>query len=197
MTGSSGCGSAGLGAFRARIILIIGIFLQAFIKGVTHLGAARTNEIDSLDCLIDSLAIEDAALELLDANPQQFLVLTLNFAAASLILGQVGVFVSGIDRLGEPVQITLRGFGLMDFRHVPAAPPSPQTADKAAIFLAHEKETPPPVTGEQCYLTLGATIGAEVLMLGLGGACRSSRFFFGHVLPVVQNLSNQTAAHTP
>lgn len=64
---SGGCG-AGLGAFRTRIVLIVGIFLEAFIEGMTHLGAADTNEIYSLDRLIDSFAVENTAFELLDAD---------------------------------------------------------------------------------------------------------------------------------
>ena len=60
----------GLGAFRACIVLIVGIFLQALVEGMTYFRAADTDEINSLDSLIDSFAIEDAAFELLDANTQ-------------------------------------------------------------------------------------------------------------------------------
>ena len=81
-----GCGT-GLGAFRARIVLIVGIFLQTLVEGMTYLRAADADEINSLDSFIDSFAIEDAAFELLDADTQEFLVLTLNLTAASFILG--------------------------------------------------------------------------------------------------------------
>lgn len=81
-----GCGTA-LGAFRACIVLIVGIFLQALVEGMAYLRAADADEINSLDSLINSFAIEDAAFELLDADTQEFLVLTLNLTAASFILG--------------------------------------------------------------------------------------------------------------
>ena len=98
MLGSCG---AGLGAFRACIVLIVGIFLQALIERMTYFHAADANEINSLDSLIDSFAIEDAAFELLDADTQKFLVLTLNLTAASFILGQVGIFIADFRRFGK------------------------------------------------------------------------------------------------
>jgi len=110
--------SAGLGAFCARIVLIVGIFLQAFVEGMTYLRAADANEINSLDGLVDSFAIENAAFKLLDADTKELLVLTLDLTAASFILREVRVFIADFGRFSEPrVQITLGGFGLVRFRH--------------------------------------------------------------------------------
>src|SRR6516165_11433056 len=94
------CGTS-LGAFRACIVLIVGIFLQALVEGMTYFRAADTDEINSLDSLIDSFAIEDATFELLDANTQEFLVLTLDFTSTSFILGKVGIFIADFCRVGE------------------------------------------------------------------------------------------------
>ena len=112
-----GC-RTGLGAFGARIVLIVGIFLQALVERMTYLRAAHTDEINSLDSLINSFAIKDAAFELLNANTKEFLVLTLNLAAARFILGQVGIFIVDFRRVGESgVQIALGRFRLVHFRH--------------------------------------------------------------------------------
>ena len=112
-----GC-DARLGAFRAGVVLIVGIFLKPFIERMTYLRAAHADEIDSLNRLIDSFAIENATFELLDANTQEFLVLTLNLTAACFILGQVGIFVADFCRFREPgVQLALGRFRLVGFRH--------------------------------------------------------------------------------
>jgi hypothetical protein len=154
---------------------------------MTNFGAAHANKINSLDGLIYSFAVEDAALEFFDANTQQLLVLTFDFSPASFIFGQVGIFIAGFRRFGEPVQITLGGFGLVDFRHRLAKPPLSQAPDEAAILLADEKKPSSSVTCEERNLALGATAGAQMLVLLCLSFFGSSRFFFRHLLPAFHN----------
>jgi hypothetical protein len=118
LTGPSGGGRSSFSAFGAGVVLIGRVFLETLVEGMTDLHTSYTNEINSLDRLINSLAIEDAAFELLDADTQEFLVLTLNLTAASFILGQVGIFIGDFRRFGEAgIQIALGRFGLVHFRH--------------------------------------------------------------------------------
>src|SRR5262249_27026731 len=64
---------------------------------VTDLLAGRTDEIDALDGLVDALPVEDATLQLLDADPEKLLVLPFDLATAGFVLGEL--FLGFVDRL--------------------------------------------------------------------------------------------------
>jgi hypothetical protein len=125
LTGPSGGGRSSFSAFGAGVVLIGRVFLETLVEGMTDLHTSYTNEINSLDRLIDSFAVENSALQFLDTNTEEFLILSLNLASAGFVFWEVGFFLADIGSFGEPrVQIALRGLGLADSRHGLAQPPS-------------------------------------------------------------------------
>src|SRR5262249_60631930 len=59
--------------------------------------AGRAEEIDPADRFVDALPVEDATLQLLDADAEKLLVLPLDFATAGFVLGEL--FLGFVDRL--------------------------------------------------------------------------------------------------
>src|SRR5438874_7204010 len=100
--------SMGLSAFRARIVLIVGVFLKTLIEGMANFGTADADEVNPLDRFVDALAIENAAFELLNPDAEQVLILTFNLAPASFVLWQISIFFGRVCSFGKPgVQIAL------------------------------------------------------------------------------------------
>src|SRR5260221_8957846 len=77
------CLGAILGACGAQILLVLGVFGQAVIEGMADLQAIDADVVDALDSLVDTLAIENAAAQFLDADSEQIGVLTLDLASTS------------------------------------------------------------------------------------------------------------------
>jgi 23S rRNA pseudouridine1911/1915/1917 synthase len=76
------------------VLRVVRILDQPVVHVVADLLALDADEVDTLDRLVDALAIEDAPLQLLDADSQQCLVLALDLAPAGFISGKVAVFLS-------------------------------------------------------------------------------------------------------
>src|SRR5580765_7096048 len=55
------------GACGAEVVHVVRIFDQPLVEVVADLLARGTDEVDALDRLVDPLAVQDPALELLDA----------------------------------------------------------------------------------------------------------------------------------
>src|ERR1051326_8556171 len=60
-----------LGAGAATIVDVLGILDEAVVHVVTDLFAVDADEVDALDRLVDEFAIEDASLQLLDADAEK------------------------------------------------------------------------------------------------------------------------------
>src|SRR6185369_15505200 len=85
------------GARGAEVVHVVRVLDQAFVEVVAHLLAGGADEVDALDRLVDALPVEDAALELLDADAEQLLVLALYLAPSRFIFGEL--FLAVFDRL--------------------------------------------------------------------------------------------------
>ncbi len=64
----------------AHVLDVVRILDQALVEVVADLLADRADEVDALDGLVDALPIEDTALELVDADAEELLVLPLDLA---------------------------------------------------------------------------------------------------------------------
>src|SRR5262249_18006614 len=62
---------------------------QAVVDVVADLLAGSADEVDALDRLVDALPVEDASLQLLDANAEELLVLPLDLPPPRLVLRQL------------------------------------------------------------------------------------------------------------
>src|SRR5437870_11452263 len=85
-----------VGARAAQVVQVVRVLHQPVVHVVAHLLARRADEIDALDRLVDALAVQDAAAQLLDADAEQLLVLTLDLAAPGLVLGEILLPVLGV-----------------------------------------------------------------------------------------------------
>src|SRR5581483_8224546 len=94
--------AAGLLGGRARgaqVVDVVRVFDETVVDVVAHLLARRADEVDALDRLVDALAVEDAPLQLLDADAEQLLVLALDLPAAGLVLRKIFLPVVGVRLL--------------------------------------------------------------------------------------------------
>src|ERR1035437_940483 len=91
----------GLGTCAAQIVLIGGIFAEPVIKRVADFQARGADEVDALDRLVDSFAVENSSAQLLDADAEQLAVLALDFSPAGFVLGKVGIFVRFVPHIAE------------------------------------------------------------------------------------------------
>src|SRR5262249_14674966 len=73
-------------AGHAEIVHVVRILDQAVVDVVTDLLARGADEVDALDGLVDPLPVEDATLQLLDADTEQLLVLPLDLPPPRLVL---------------------------------------------------------------------------------------------------------------
>src|SRR5208282_4019043 len=94
-------GSLGLGACAAQIVLIGGIFAEPVVERVADFQAYGADEVDALDRLVDSFAIENSSAQLLDPDAEQLAVLSLDFSPAGFVLGKVGIFVRLVRHVAE------------------------------------------------------------------------------------------------
>src|SRR6266436_6069411 len=85
-----------VGARAAQVVQVVRVLHQPVVHVVADLLARRADEVDALDGLVDALAVQDAAAQLLDANAEQLLVLALDLAATGLVLGEVLLAVLGV-----------------------------------------------------------------------------------------------------
>ena len=81
-------GGAGLAALAAEVMQVGGILDNAVVERMADLQAFIAYEINALDGLVDSLAVEDAPLELLDPDAEQFLILALDLAPPASSFGR-------------------------------------------------------------------------------------------------------------
>ena len=101
--GLRGGGLAALAAARllrrraggAEVVHVVRILDQAVVDVVADLPARRADEVDALDRLVDALAVEDAAAQLLDADAEQLLVLALDLPPTGLVLRKLFLAVVG------------------------------------------------------------------------------------------------------
>src|ERR1039458_9750908 len=94
-------GSLGLGACAAQIVLIGGIFAEPVVERVADFQACGADEVDALDRLVDSFAIENSSAQLLDPDAEHLAVLALDFSPAGFVLGKVGIFVRLVRHIAE------------------------------------------------------------------------------------------------
>src|ERR1035437_8732712 len=91
----------GLGTCAAQIVLIGGIFAEPVVERVADFQARGADEVDALDGLVDSFAVENSSAQLLDADAEQLAVLALDFSPAGFVLGKVGIFVRFVRHVAE------------------------------------------------------------------------------------------------
>ena len=75
----------GFGAASAKAILGSCFLDPALVEIVTDFFAFEADEINSVDALIDFLAVEDPTSEFLDANAQQLFVVLLDLTSARFV----------------------------------------------------------------------------------------------------------------
>ena len=90
MNRSTGLGGAGFDAFgfgagAAKVVKRNRFFHPAVIEVVADFLAFETDKIQAVDALVDLLAVEHAAAQLVDANAEQFFVVLLYLAPAGFI----------------------------------------------------------------------------------------------------------------
>src|SRR5262249_61217803 len=68
---------------------VVVILDQAVVDVVADLLAGGADEVDTLDGLVDPLAVQDPTLQLLDADAEELLVLPLDLAPPGLVLGKL------------------------------------------------------------------------------------------------------------
>src|ERR1035437_4583078 len=91
----------GRGTCAAQIVLIGGIFAEPVVERVADFQARGADEVDALDGLVDSFAVENSSAQLLDADAEQLAVLALDFSPAGFVLGKVGIFVRFVPHIAE------------------------------------------------------------------------------------------------
>ena len=75
----------GFGAGSTKAILGSRFLDPSLVEIVTDFLAFKADEINSVDALIDFLAVEDPTSEFLDANTQQLFVVLLDLASARFV----------------------------------------------------------------------------------------------------------------
>jgi hypothetical protein len=75
---------------------------------MTDLHALVADKVDAFDGLVDAFPIEDAALELLDSDAEQFLVLALDLTPTRFVLGEIGFFLMLVGLGDADVEVHLR-----------------------------------------------------------------------------------------
>src|SRR6185503_9751789 len=149
----------------AEVVHVVRVLDQSFVEVVAHLLAGGADEVDALDGLVDALAVQDAPLELLDANAEQLFVLALDLPAASLVLRKLflAVFHGLLFVVEDRERLGLRAW-LVRFagpRHggtsLPYADGSAGTLRVAARLLANPEEPARTESGVLDDATLGAT----------------------------------------
>src|SRR5208282_1347569 len=159
-----------LGACAAQIVLIAGIFAETVVERVTDFQAYAADEVDALDRLVNSFAVENPSAQLLDSDAEQFAVLALDFSPAGFVLGKVGIFVRLVRHIAERgVLLTLGGLALARSAHR-VIPPArlARASDEAAVLLADQVEALASEAGELGHLALGSATGTNVLLLEAG-----------------------------
>jgi hypothetical protein len=84
-----------------------------FIQIMADLFTLNTDEVDAVDGFIDFFPIKHPALELFDADPQEFFVSLLDLEPSCLIAGEIlilHVFVVGIIEKASPLALTHTGW---------------------------------------------------------------------------------------
>ena len=94
----------------AEVVHVVRVLDQAVVDVVTDLLARGADEVDALDGLVDALAVEDATLQLLDADAEQLFVLPLDLPPSRLVLrklllGLVDAVLLVVDRGGEGLRL--------------------------------------------------------------------------------------------
>src|SRR5262249_1591651 len=84
----------GLGASTAKVVEIVRVLNQPLVHLVPNLFALAANEVLAFDRLVDPLSIEDPALQLIDPDTEEVLVLALDLSAPSLVFRQVAILLS-------------------------------------------------------------------------------------------------------
>src|ERR1039458_9405546 len=162
-------GSLGLGACAAQIVLIGGIFAEPVVERVADFQACGADEVDALDRLVNSFAIENSSAQLLDPDAEQLAVLALDFSPAGFVLGKVGIFVRLVRHIAERgVLVALGSLALARSAHRESPCRLARASDEAAVLLADQVEALAAEAGELGHLALGSATGTDVFLLEAG-----------------------------
>src|SRR5215467_683922 len=151
---------------------------------MAHLQTITADEVDALDGLVDTLAIENTTAELFDADAEQLGILALYLAPSGLVLGKVRIFIGFVRHIPEtcvPVALGSLAFPRSTHRVTPQC--STRTADVAAGLFAHQVETLAPETSELGYLALRAAARTHVPVLQFAALFSGLCFLFCHYQP--------------
>src|SRR5208282_110984 len=133
-------GGLDLGACAAQIVLIAGIFAQTVVERVTDFQACAADEVDALDRLVDSLAVENSSAQLLDPDAEQFSVLALDFSPPRFVLGKVGILVRFVRHVAERgVLVALGGLALARSAHREYPLPAQRVRPTKPQFFSHTR----------------------------------------------------------
>ena len=147
----------GLRAGGAQVVDVVRIFDQPLVHVVADLLALGADEVDAFDGLVDALAVEDAALQLLDADAEQVFVLALDLAAAGFVFGEIALLV-GLRCRRRPRRSAVPSWPCPSSVFGPYAPPaaSARAFDVAAVLVAHPEEPLATEPGEHGHAALRA-----------------------------------------